>query len=128
MDWNTIAVTIISVLFSSGGVLATLLNNAKKHDAKHVNTDVQVAQMMNEIKQVHSKIENATENLEITSEALKAQLKYTITRMHSICKERNEMSQFEYQCCESLYEQYKGLGGNSFIDILMKDLRELKII
>ena len=58
-------------------------------------------------------------------EATRSSMQYTITRAHEEYRKAGEISTYSMRCLTDLHEQYKALGGNSFCDALMKDIRRL---
>lgn len=127
MDWTQIIVTALLVLFGSGGVVVTLIQNGKKHEIHHEKTDMELQTVIDSLKELQSQQIDVKNELKNNSQSTKKQIKYSLTRLHKECMERNSVSMYELECAEDLYTEYKHLGGNSFIDTLMTDLRDLKI-
>ncbi|MDR3091449.1 MAG: hypothetical protein LBU36_04520 [Clostridiales bacterium] len=127
MDWTQIIVVALTVLFGSGGVVVTVIQNGKAHDKKHDKTDGELEKLLDEIKQLKEGQAAITEELRVNSYATKKQIKYTLTRLHQESMGRKYTTQYELECAEDLYTEYKRLGGNSFIDKVMGNLRGLPI-
>ncbi|GHU95035.1 hypothetical protein FACS1894208_07150 [Clostridia bacterium] len=127
MDWTQIIVTILVVLFGSGGTIVTLIANGRSHDKKHDKTDGELEKLLAEIKQLKEGQTAIKEELRVNSYATKKQIKYTLTRLHRETTTRGYISRYELECAEDLYTEYKRLGGNSFIDKVMNEMRSLPI-
>lgn len=127
MDWTQIIVVALTVLFGSGGVVVTVIQNGKAHDKKHDKTDTELAELLKEIKSLKEGQTVIKEELRINSYATKKQIKYTLTRLHREATMRGFISRYELECSEDLYTEYQRLKGNSFVSKVMEELRELPI-
>jgi len=58
-------------------------------------------------------------------EASLSTLRYSITRAHEKYMERGSIGRHSLQCVHDMYDRYKKLGGNSFVETLVKQLHEL---
>ena len=58
-------------------------------------------------------------------EATRLSLQYTITRAHEEYKRAGSISTYSLRCLTDLYTQYKALGGNSFIDALIAEIKQI---
>lgn len=62
------------------------------------------------------------------AEGQRCQLRSEMLRIYYHCQKSGEIHQFEYENFIMLYEAYKALKGNSFIDKIYKELQEFEII
>lgn len=62
------------------------------------------------------------------SNGTKCQLRSEMLRIYYQCRESGQIRQYEYENFVMLYEAYKALKGNSFIDKIYKEVQELEII
>ena len=62
------------------------------------------------------------------SNGTKCQLRSEMLRIYYHCRESGKIRQYEYENFVMLYEAYKALKGNSFIDKIYKEVQELEII
>lgn len=62
------------------------------------------------------------------SEGTKCQLRSDMLRIYYDCLDKREIRQYEYENFVYLYEAYKALGGNSFMDEIYEKIKEFKII
>lgn len=61
-------------------------------------------------------------------EGMKCQLRSEMLQIYYRNMETREIRQYEYENFVSLYEAYKALNGNSFIDKIYKEMRDFTII
>lgn len=59
---------------------------------------------------------------------MKCQLRSEMLRTYYKCKEQHKIRQYEYENFVFLYESYKALKGNSFIDKIYKELQGWEIV
>ena len=62
------------------------------------------------------------------AEGTKCQLRSEMLRIYYHNREKGEIRQYEYENFVMLYEAYKALKGNSFIDKIYEEVREFKIV
>ena len=62
------------------------------------------------------------------SNGSKCQLRSEMLRIYYHNKETEKIRQYEYENFVSLYEAYKELGGNSFIDKIYDEVKEFEIV
>ena len=62
------------------------------------------------------------------SNGTKCQLRSEMLRIYYNSRESGEIRQYEYENFVMLYEAYKALKGNSFIDKIYKEVQEFEII
>lgn len=58
----------------------------------------------------------------------RCQLRSEMLRIYYHCHEKGEIRQYEYENFVMLYEAYKALRGNSFVDKIYKEIQELDIV
>ena len=61
------------------------------------------------------------------SEGTKCQLRSEMLRIYYHNKDKGNIRQYEYENFVMLYEAYKALKGNSFIDRIYAEIKDLKI-
>ncbi|GHU53505.1 hypothetical protein FACS1894132_05830 [Clostridia bacterium] len=132
MDWTQIIITSVTVLGGSGSVLAAMFNNSKKHNKKHEKTDFEIENIRRQNELIISKyselevyIDKIENDIVNQNYATKKQIKYTLTRIHREVTENGFITRYILECAEDLYTEYKNLQGNSFIDKIMSEIREL---
>ena len=62
------------------------------------------------------------------AEGTKCQLRSEMLRIYYHNRENEEIRQYEYENFVFLYEAYKALKGNSFIDKIYKEVQKWKVI
>ena len=62
------------------------------------------------------------------SNGTKCQLRSEMLRIYYDSRESGKIRQYEYENFVMLYEAYKALKGNSFIDKIYKEVQEIEII
>ena len=67
-------------------------------------------------------------NIKKISNGTKCQLRSEMLRIYYHNIKTGEIRQYEYENFVMLYEAYKALKGNSFVDKIMEDIKELKIV
>lgn len=58
----------------------------------------------------------------------RCQLRSEMLRIYYHCHEKGVIRQYEYENFVMLYEAYKALKGNSFVDKIYKEIQDLEII
>ena len=58
----------------------------------------------------------------------KCQLRSEMLRIYYHNRERGKIRQYEYENFVMLYDAYKALHGNSFVDKIYKEIQELEIV
>ena len=61
-------------------------------------------------------------------EAIKALLRHSILGVYDFCKTTKKITRYQLQNVHFLYAIYKKLGGNSFIDEIMEEIKEFEIV
>lgn len=61
-------------------------------------------------------------------EAIKGLLRHAILSVYDACKVERKITRYQLQNVHFLYAIYKKLGGNSFVDEIMEEIKDFKII
>ena len=64
---------------------------------------------------------------EVQQEALKCILMSNITSKYYVYTELGEIPYYEKENIDKMHEQYKKMGGNSYVDIIVAELNKLPI-
>lgn len=59
---------------------------------------------------------------------IKCTLRNDIVEIYELCKDKKEITYYQYQTVCMSYEEYKKLKGNSFIDGLMETIKTFKVV
>lgn len=59
-------------------------------------------------------------------EATKCSLRNDILQIYSECKDKKEITLYQLQAIEMSYTLYKKLKGNSFVDDILKEIKDYK--
>lgn len=62
------------------------------------------------------------------SDGTRCQLRSEMLRIYYHTRETGQIRQYEYENFVMLYEAYKALKGNSFIDKIYREIQELEIV
>ena len=62
------------------------------------------------------------------SNGTKCQLRSEMLRIYYHCRESGKIRQYEYENFVMLYEAYKALKGNSFIDKIYREVQEWEVV
>ncbi len=73
-----------------------------------------------------TKIKSTGTDHELMKESIKVILKSRISEIYEKCKRKQCISIYEKESLIDLYNSYKNLKGNSFVDDLVKDINELE--
>ena len=68
------------------------------------------------------------ESVRRISNGTRCQLRSEMLRIYYHSRETGKIRQYEYENFVMLYEAYKALKGNSFIDKIYKEIQELEIV
>lgn len=134
----TIVVTICCAITSIAGaaaVIAKVVNTAiKKIAAETIKKELTESnqKLIEQMSDLKSQLTDFCNNQELVNEqvreSLLASTRDSINQAHDYYTERNYIGAHSLFVIEELYSSYKHLGGNSFVEQQMKDLRSLKII
>lgn len=67
-------------------------------------------------------------NMRKISEGTKCQLRSEMLRIYYHNRDKGEIRQYEFENFVMLYEAYKALKGNSFIDKIYEEINSMKVI
>jgi hypothetical protein len=70
-------------------------------------------------------IKNEYETIKNTKNGMKVLLKKGILEKYKVYKEKNCITFYEKEMINDLYQEYKNLGGNSFIEDIMDDINDI---
>lgn len=88
--------------------------------------NAQLSSVNQEMFQVTSRLEGVEKNLKLTEERLQENTRsYLIDAHHRFVYQEKAIDDLNLQSMERRYVYYKAAGGNSFIDGLMKEVRQL---
>lgn len=59
---------------------------------------------------------------------IKCTLRNDIVEIYEDCKNKKEITKFQYETACLSFQEYKRLNGNSFVEKLMKDLETFRIV
>lgn len=77
---------------------------------------------------IYKKINKAIDKLNKVETGEKCQLRSDMLRIYYHNREREQIRQYEYENFIMLYEAYKALKGNSFIDKIYEEVHSWEII
>jgi hypothetical protein len=83
--------------------------------------------MKEAIESAEKSIVELSVNIDRHNEAIRAVLKNSITRAHREFDAEGKIGRYALQSALDMYEQYKALGGNSFVDEIALELKDLPI-
>lgn len=88
--------------------------------------DKQIEELRNSLADTNKQIERLLRRVDLLINSDKDSIKAYITREHHhFCYEQKWIDDYSLDCIEKRYAHYKEENGNSFIDGLMEELREL---
>lgn len=61
-------------------------------------------------------------------EAIKCSLRNDILSIYDRCKDSKKITRYQLQSCHFTYTIYKKLGGNSFVDEIMEEIKDFEIV
>lgn len=83
-------------------------------------------QLEKTVQELKDAMQKLTKNVDMLIQSDKDAIKSFIVKQHHFfCYEKKEIDLQNLDCIEKRYNHYKEEGGNSYIETLMKDLREL---
>lgn len=80
------------------------------------------------IKWVAKTYKKNAENMERVAEGVKCQLRSDMLQIYYRHLDSKSIRQYEYENFVMLYDAYKALGGNSFIDKIYNEVKTWKVI
>lgn len=95
-------------------------------DARLGGYDNKIEDLNEQLINITEQIDYLTECIELLSDSNKDSIKSYITKEHHFfCYEQKWIDDYSLDCLEKRFAHYKKLGGNSFIEDLMEELRDL---
>ena len=77
------------------------------------------------VKNYKKMVDNYKNEIKDNKEALKCLLRSNITSKYYVYKEMGKMPYYEKENIDYMFEQYKKMGGNSYVDGLVRELNQL---
>lgn len=95
-------------------------------EVKDQQQDTQIEEIINLQKQTQQNIETILSKLQILMDSDKDSIKAFITKEHHFfCYEQGWIDDYNLDCLEKRFKHYKEENGNSFVESLIKEIREL---
>lgn len=88
----------------------------------------EIGVLLGVVKWVASKYKTSTAKAELVGEGVKCLLRSDMLQIYYRHKDTGEIRQYEYENFIMLYEAYKALGGNSFIDKIYREVQTWEVI
>lgn len=88
----------------------------------------EIGVLLGVVKWVSDKYKANAKKMELVAEGVKCQLRSDMLHIYYRHKDAEQIRQYEYENFIMLYEAYKALGGNSFIDKIYKEVSTWEII
>ena len=102
----------------------TVATEKQNEQIDKIKEDIQI--LIENQEKIFEEIELFKQKLEMIIESDKDDIKSWITEKHHFyCYERKWIDDYSMDCIERRYGHYKDEGGNSFIEVLMNELRSL---
>lgn len=79
------------------------------------------------VKQLKAKVEAKNKNEKAQTEAIKTLLQNSLTNIYYVYSEIGEIPDYAYKNWLNLFNAYKNLGGNDFVDELNEKMKEMKV-
>lgn len=128
-----ICTTVIAISTAGGVILKGLKKSVKKttEEVLHDEMGTYTQTFENKLKEMHDQIEKFISGQEkISSQTKKSLLASTrdrINQAHDYYTKKKFIGAHSLFVVEELYASYKELGGNSFVDRQMEDIRSLEV-
>ncbi len=88
----------------------------------------EIGVLLGVVKWVANKYKVNSDKMELVAEGVKCQLRSDMLSIYYRHSENKTIRQFEYENFLMLYNAYKALGGNSFIDKIYSELQSWEVI
>jgi hypothetical protein len=88
----------------------------------------EIGVLLGVVKWVAKKYKQNAVKMELVAEGVKCQLRSDMLQIYYRHIESGSIRQYEYENFVMLYEAYKALGGNSFIDKIYEEVKTWKVI
>lgn len=88
----------------------------------------EIGVLLGVVKWVAKKYKANAQKMELVAEGVKCQLRSDMLQIYYRHVDSKTIRQYEYENFVLLYEAYKALGGNSFIDKIYAEVKTWKII
>lgn len=137
MAWDKIITLVLSILSTIGfSTLAGLfwkdVHERKKKDKEHINDLKKDEQEDNlrrviqeELLEINKKVDSIAKKTDLACDGVLSSLRNDILTCYYRCRDKGYRNDYDYQNIHDLFESYKGLHGNSFIQDVMNRFDEL---
>ena len=88
----------------------------------------EIGVLLGVVKWVLHKYKDTADKMELVAEGVKCQLRNDMLQIYYKHLDTKTLRQYEYENFVMLYEAYKALGGNSFIDKIYNEIKTWKVI
>lgn len=88
----------------------------------------EVGVLLGVVKWVGKKYKTSAKQIEKVAEGVKCQLRSEMLCIYYKHRDSERIRQYEYENFLMLYEAYKALGGNSFIDKIYKEVEPWEVV
>jgi hypothetical protein len=88
----------------------------------------EIGVLLGVVKWVAKKYKASTAKAELVGEGVKCLLRSDMLHIYYRHKDAEKIRQYEYENFIMLYDAYKALGGNSFIDKIYKEVQTWEVI
>lgn len=94
----------------------------KKVDSHFSETNKRMDVFTDDLQEIKNEIESLKSHQKINDSGTEALLRDRILQAHRFLMGKEFLSQDEYESVTAMFDSYKALGGNHFVDRLMKDI------
>ncbi len=99
-----------------------LQKSDEKVDSHFTETNKRMDNFTGDLQEIKNEIESLKAHQTINDSGTEALLRDRILQAHRYLMGKEYISQDEYESVSAMFDSYKKLGGNHFVDRLMKDL------
>lgn len=100
----------------------------EKVENHFVETNKRMDTFNGDLKEIKNDIENLRAHQKTSDSGTESLLRDRILQIHRYLMGKESISQDEYESVSSMFDSYKALGGNHFVDRLMSDIDKKDII
>ena len=116
------------------GLLVMVIKPIRQHFTQWVlkttnqqDTSEQLAKNTEQLNKILESMDKLTQQNKMQSEALTSVIRNTIMHLYYQYIKLGEISAYERENIEKLFKAYKSLGGNSFVEACVEELRRLPV-
>lgn len=88
----------------------------------------EIGVLLGVVRWVYVKYKANAKKMELIAEGVKCQLRNDMLHIYYKHRDSEKIRQYEYENFIMLYEAYKALGGNSFIDKIYKEVTTWEVV